>query len=187
MKYFFAPLWRGHFVDQGDGLGLGGEQIVVAALVQKTQHIPGAGDRQLRVTEADKRADVKLVSDLADGQLAVQTGDGDGVNRHDTNLLFAAGGGRRPHMNSSAAGDAAQILYRKSRKCQPTYRQGAPKGRGNFAQKARCGLKCKSTGLFRINRRFARLFFFCVPFRQIAQKTGREVLWFCEAELAEFH
>ena len=73
-----------------------------------------------------------VVAALGKRGVAVQTGDGDGVNRHDTNLLFAAGGGRRPHINSSAAGDAAQILYRKLRKCQPTYRQGRTQLGGEF-------------------------------------------------------
>ena len=81
----------GHLVDEGDGLGLGGQHVVVAVLAHQLQHFPGAGHRQLCVAETDKSADIQVVRDLTDGQIALQTGHGDGINRHDSRLLFRRG------------------------------------------------------------------------------------------------
>ena len=91
MKYFGGAALAGHFVDEGDGLGLGGQHVVVAVLVHQLQHFPGAGHRQLCVAETDKSADIQVVRDLTDGQIALQTGHGDGINRHDSKLLFRHG------------------------------------------------------------------------------------------------
>lgn len=63
---------------------------------------------------------------------------------------------------------------------------GSTKGAGNFAQKSAVRFKVQKYGAFRINMRFARLFLLR-PVSPNCTKTGREVLWFCEAELAEFH
>ena len=88
-EILFRTALTGHLVDQGDGLGLGGEQIVVAVCLQHGQHITGAGYGQLRVAKADEGADVQVVRDLTDRQLPVEPSDVHGINRHDTKLLQA--------------------------------------------------------------------------------------------------
>ena len=61
-------------MDEGDALGFGGEEIVVAAGLQQLQHGFGTSHSQLSVTKADKGANVQIVRYLADRQLPLQTG-----------------------------------------------------------------------------------------------------------------
>ena len=71
-----------HLVDQGNALGLSGEEVVVAVLRDQLQQFAGAGDRQLRIAKADEGADVQVVGNFAQGQLAVQTGYGNGIRQN---------------------------------------------------------------------------------------------------------
>ena len=61
-------------MDEGDALGFGSEEIVVAAGLQQIQHGFGTSHSQLSVTKADKGANVQIVRYLADRQLPLQTG-----------------------------------------------------------------------------------------------------------------
>ena len=62
----------GHLVNEGDGLGLGSEEVIIVLSGNQLQKLPGAGNRQLCVAKADKGADVQIVRDLADGQLTLE-------------------------------------------------------------------------------------------------------------------
>ena len=78
----------GHLVDQGDGLGLGGEHVVVAVRGDLLQQGLGAGYGELRVAEHDERADVEVVADLAEGELALQAGNAHGISHGIVLLLL---------------------------------------------------------------------------------------------------
>ena len=69
-------------MDQGNALGLGGEEIVILLRGNQLQQVAGAGDGQLRVAKADKSADVQIVGDLAKGQFALETRDLHGISQH---------------------------------------------------------------------------------------------------------
>jgi len=58
-----AALTR-HLVNEGNGLGLGGEQIVVVQLLRQLEEVAGAGDGQLGVAEHDESADVEVLRHL---------------------------------------------------------------------------------------------------------------------------
>ena len=72
----------GHLVDQGNALGLGSKDVVIAVGGNQLQQLPGAGHSQLRVAEADERADVQVVRDPADGQFPFQAGNFHGISKH---------------------------------------------------------------------------------------------------------
>lgn len=75
IKYFFAPLWRAHLVDEGDGLCLSGEEVIVVDALGELQELFCAAHGQLRVAEHDESTDIKIVRYLADGKVAVKTRD----------------------------------------------------------------------------------------------------------------
>ena len=63
----------GHFVDQGDALGLCGEHIVIAVSGNQLQKLPRAGHCQLRIAKADKCADIQIIRYLANGKFPLQS------------------------------------------------------------------------------------------------------------------
>ena len=65
----------GHLMDEGDGLRLGGEHIVIAVRRNCVQQRFGAGHCQLGVAEHDERADIELVADLTEREFPLQSGD----------------------------------------------------------------------------------------------------------------
>ena len=69
----------GHFVDQGDALGLGGEEVVVLLILHQLQQVTGAGHRQLRITETDECTDIQIIRNLADGKFPLQARHGHGI------------------------------------------------------------------------------------------------------------
>ena len=74
-------------MDEGDGLGLGGKEVIVFNALQLLEHGGSGGLGHFRVAEADERADIKIVIHLADGKLTLQPGNGHGIC-HYHNLLF---------------------------------------------------------------------------------------------------
>ena len=86
-KVLLRAALAGHFVDEGDALCLGGKEVVILDALQPLEHFSGGGHGDLRVAEADERADIQIIIYLADGKLALQTGDGHGIC-HCHNLLF---------------------------------------------------------------------------------------------------
>ena len=69
-------------MDEGNALGLGSEEIIIAVGIQQLQHCLGAGHGQLGIAKADESADVQILCHLADGQLTVQTGHCQGICMH---------------------------------------------------------------------------------------------------------
>lgn len=90
-EVLLGPGLAGHFVNQGDALGLCGEQIVIAARLQQLQQLPAAGLGQLRVAETDECADIQIVCDLADGQLPLKPGHGHGISGHNKISILPQG------------------------------------------------------------------------------------------------
>ena len=78
-------------MDQGNALGLGGEEIIVAAGGDEPEQLAGAGLRQLCVAEADERADIQVVRDLTDGKLAVESGHMDRISKHNHSFCRVCG------------------------------------------------------------------------------------------------
>ena len=62
-----------HLIGQGDGLGLGGDDVVVFR--RALEKLRRTMDRQLDVAEHDEGADAQLVVELAQGQIALQSGN----------------------------------------------------------------------------------------------------------------
>ena len=78
-----------HLMDEGDGLCLGGEEIVIVDPGGKLQKLLRAANGQLRVAKHDERADIKIVRHLADGKVAVKTRDVHRISRHKEEAPFA--------------------------------------------------------------------------------------------------
>lgn len=72
----------GHLVNQGNGLGLGGEHVIVAVCGDLVQQGPGTVHRKLCVAEHDERANIEIIADLAEGQLPLQAGNLHGIGHH---------------------------------------------------------------------------------------------------------
>lgn len=58
-----------HLVDEGNALGFGGDQDIV--LGGNLEQVARAGNGQLNVAEDDESADVQIVVDAAEGQIAL--------------------------------------------------------------------------------------------------------------------
>ena len=93
-----AALTR-HLVNEGNGLGLGSEQIVVVQLLRQLEEVAGAGDGQLGVAEHDEGADVEVLRHLANGEIADEARNVHGIGHHSgSSFLFL------PVIAASAAG-----------------------------------------------------------------------------------
>ena len=67
----------GHFADQGNALGFGGDHHIV--LGNELVQFPRAGHGQFRIAENDEGADHHVVADGAERKLARQAGDLQGI------------------------------------------------------------------------------------------------------------
>ena len=70
----------GHFVGQGDALGLGGDDVVVFG--GPLQQFPGTGNGQFRVSKADECANIQIIRNFAKGQFPLHTCDFHGICTH---------------------------------------------------------------------------------------------------------
>ena len=61
----------GHFVDQGDALGLRCDEVVIGRRL--FQELPGGCHRELLIPKDDKSTDVQTVRHLANRQIPLQT------------------------------------------------------------------------------------------------------------------
>ena len=85
-KILFRAALARHLVDEGDGLCLSGEEVIVVDALGELQELFRAAHGQLRVAEHDESTDIKIVRYLADGKVAVKTRDMHRISRHKRKL-----------------------------------------------------------------------------------------------------
>ena len=100
----------GHLMNEGDGLGLGGEEIVVLLLRDELEHLTGTLHRQLGIAKDDERTDIQIVSHLADGQLTLETRHIEGISSHSSSPFIPCRPRRQRLIALQKGGEAPSFI-----------------------------------------------------------------------------